>query len=84
VYTVPVPTTHPRHAITETPEVARALDLAAARWPDVPRSRLAALVLAEWASGPGGQAARDAALDALAGALPGIGAAYDRDEDWPA
>lgn len=35
-----VPTTRPRHQVTETPDVARALDLAARRWPDEPRSRL--------------------------------------------
>ncbi|HXH58358.1 hypothetical protein [Iamia sp.] len=79
-----MPTTHPRHAVTETPEVARALDLAAARWPDVPRSRLPTLVLADWADGPGSQAARDAALAQTEGALPGIGGLYDRGEDWPA
>lgn len=35
-----MPTTRPRHQVTETPEVARALDLAARRWPNEPRSRL--------------------------------------------
>lgn len=35
-----MPTTRPRHQVTETPDVARALDLAARRWPDEPRSRL--------------------------------------------
>ena len=35
-----MPTTRPRHQVTETPEVARALDLAAKRWPGVPRSKL--------------------------------------------
>lgn len=35
-----MPTTRPRHQITETPDVAHALDRAARRWPDEPRSRL--------------------------------------------
>ena len=35
-----MPTTRPRHQITETPEVAHALDLAARRWPREPRSKL--------------------------------------------
>lgn len=39
-YTVLVPTTRPRHQVTETPAVARAIDLAARRWPGEPRSKL--------------------------------------------
>lgn len=35
-----MPTTRPRHQVTETPAVARAIDRAAARWPGEPRSRL--------------------------------------------
>lgn len=35
-----MPTTRPRHQITETPEVMRALEVAARRWPDEPRSKL--------------------------------------------
>jgi len=35
-----MPTTRPRHQVTETPAVAAALDRAARRWPDEPRSRL--------------------------------------------
>ena len=35
-----MPTTRPRYQITETPDVARALDLAARRWPGEPRARL--------------------------------------------
>ncbi|MDQ2881150.1 MAG: hypothetical protein M3Y48_07870 [Actinomycetota bacterium] len=34
------PTARPRHQITETPDVAHALDLAARRWPSEPRSKL--------------------------------------------
>lgn len=35
-----MPTARPRHQVTDTPEVARALDLAARRWPGEPRSKL--------------------------------------------
>lgn len=35
-----MPTTRPRHHITETPAVAHALDIAARRWPTEPRSTL--------------------------------------------
>ncbi len=35
-----MPTTRPRYQVTETPDVARALDLAARRWPHEPRSKL--------------------------------------------
>jgi len=35
-----MPTTRPRHQITETPEVQHALDLAAQRWPRESRSKL--------------------------------------------
>ncbi|GAA3618876.1 hypothetical protein GCM10022199_24210 [Marihabitans asiaticum] len=35
-----MPTTRPRHQITETPAVARALDLAAQRWPGESRGQL--------------------------------------------
>lgn len=35
-----MPTARPRHTITETDEVARALDEAAERWPQEPRGRL--------------------------------------------
>ncbi|MFV1501324.1 hypothetical protein [Mycobacterium kansasii] len=35
-----MPTTRPRYQVTETPEVAQALDHAAKRWPGEPRSKL--------------------------------------------
>ncbi|MDQ3769142.1 MAG: hypothetical protein M3370_06665 [Actinomycetota bacterium] len=35
-----MPTARPRHTITETDEVARALDEAAERWPEESRGRL--------------------------------------------
>ncbi len=39
-YTFPVPTTRPRHYVTETDDLAAALDTAAIRWPDLSRSQL--------------------------------------------
>jgi hypothetical protein len=35
-----VPTTRPRHFVTETDDLAQALDAAAARWPDLSRPQL--------------------------------------------
>ena len=35
-----MPTIRPRHQVTETQDVARALDLAARRWPNETRSKL--------------------------------------------
>jgi hypothetical protein len=35
-----MPTARRRHQITETPEVARAIDRAALRWPGEPRAKL--------------------------------------------
>lgn len=35
-----MPTTRPRHFVTETDDLAAALDLAAHRWPDLTRSQL--------------------------------------------
>ncbi len=35
-----MPTTRPRYQVTETREVAKALDRAAKRWPGEPRSKL--------------------------------------------
>lgn len=39
-YTAPMPTVRPRHQITETADVGRALDIAARRWPHESRSKL--------------------------------------------
>ncbi|MBN2621773.1 MAG: hypothetical protein JXA83_00335 [Acidimicrobiales bacterium] len=46
-----MPTDRPRHTVTETEEVARALDAAARRWPEDRgrRSRLLQRVVREWA-----------------------------------
>lgn len=40
-----MPTARPRHQITETPAVARAIDRAARRWPNETRSKLLLLLV---------------------------------------
>ena len=77
-----VPTNRPRHAVTETPEVAAALDEAARRWPGVARAQLIPLVLKEWAEGARVERSNEA-LRRLVGAMPGASGFYKRDEDWP-
>jgi hypothetical protein len=42
-----VPTARPRYQVTETDEVARALDAAERRWPGEPRSRLLVRLIVE-------------------------------------
>jgi hypothetical protein len=82
-----MPTDLARHSITETPDVAAALDAAAAVWPGEPRGRLLRrLVLA------GGESVRvdsdnrrrmvDKWSGFLAGAYPENAAASLKDE-WP-
>jgi hypothetical protein len=89
-----MPTTRPRHLITETDQVANALDVAARRWPEDRHSR-AKLLLHLVEEGHRvliGEAderrqARLAAIRRTSGSLAGI---YDGDylerlrEDWPA
>ncbi|ANS79766.1 hypothetical protein SGUI_2370 [Serinicoccus hydrothermalis] len=87
-----MPTTRPRHQVTETPEVARALDLAARRWPDEPRSRLlvrlvtaGGLTLAEGHDEETGR--RLAAIGDTAGKYADAfadGYLSDLRDDWPA
>ncbi len=78
-----MPTVRPRYQVTETEDVADALDAAAVRWPGVPRSRLVPLALGEWVR-EHRPVARTSALKLLVGSLPGIGGLYDRRQDWPA
>jgi hypothetical protein len=88
-----VPTTRPRHVITETDEVARALDAAAKRWPE-DRDRRAKLVLRLLGEGYRalGEAAdqvaadRKEALRRTSGLLTGVyGPGYlgELRRDWP-
>lgn len=89
-----MPTHRPRHVITETDEVARALDIAAERWPDVRPNRTRLLVrLVEEGSRAVAQREEEAAArrrEAIArtsGALSGLyGPGYLNElrRDWPA
>ncbi len=79
-----MPTTRPRHPVTETDAIAEILDDAARKWPDVPRSRLIQLVIADWAAGGRSPSARADALKELVGSLPGSAELYDPQADWPA
>ncbi|HVW81787.1 MAG TPA: hypothetical protein VHB69_12695 [Mycobacteriales bacterium] len=89
-----MPTTRPRHVVTETDQLARALDDAARRWPEDrdSRSRLLLHLVEEGHRVVVGEAdsrrrARLAAIKRTSGSLAGV---YDGDylerlrEDWPA
>ena len=87
-----MPTARPRHVITETDDVARALDDAARRWPEErSRSKLVLRLLAEGhravkADHEDGVEARRAAVLRTSGALAGAyGPNYREDlrADWP-
>lgn len=90
-HTCVMPTTRPRYQVTETPEVARALDLAARRWPGETRSTLLLRLL----EAGGGALERDqhtaadthrAAVLASSGRYPeAFGPEYltGLREDWP-
>lgn len=86
-----MPTTRPRHQITETPSVAHALDVAERRWPSEPRSKLLLrLLLAGGAALEQGQddatRNRQDAIAASAGKYAdAFGADYLRElrQDWP-
>ena len=92
-YTQGMPTTRPRHVITETDDVARALDDAARRWPSerANRRKLLLRLMEEGHRAIGDHnessgAARRAALARTSGALTGsYGADYLKDlrADWP-
>ncbi len=79
-----MPTTRPRHPVTETDEIAAILDEASRRWPGVRRSLLIRLVMTDWVQGGRSPSARARAREQLAGSLPDSSDLYDRDEDWPA
>lgn len=87
-----MPTARPRHQITETPDVARAIDRAARRWPGEPRAKLllrlvdAGSAVLERERQDDAEAHRRA-VDASSGAYPD---AFPQDflrelrDDWPA
>ncbi len=86
-----MPTTRTRHFVTESDEVAQALDAAALRWPGLSRAQLIVRLILE-AHATAEQSRneriqrRRAAIRASAGALSGV---YGPDylerlrEDWP-
>jgi hypothetical protein len=87
-YPAVMPTSRRRYQITETDEVARALDAAARHWPDEPRSRLVVRAIAA-----GGHALEDAARQRRAAIArvagkhsDDYGPGYLRElrKDWPA
>lgn len=86
-----MPTTRPRFQVTETPEIRRALDIAARAWPEASRSELVLRLFlrgAEAIDAEQGQrrAKRRHAIDASAGSLD---VAYEPGElerlrsEWP-
>ena len=78
-----MPTTRPRHPVTETDEISEVLDEASRKWSDVPRRKLIRLIMLDWARGGRSPAARARARDSLIGSLPGSSSLYDSSEDWP-
>jgi hypothetical protein len=88
-----MPTTNRRHAITETDDIASALEVAAKTWPDLagkPGVLLRRLILLGRNTLVHDRAkandAREQSIDATAGALAGVfGPDYLRElrEDWP-
>lgn len=86
-----MPTTRPRYQITETDEVARALDAAAARWPGEPRSKLVVRLILENGADVAEVSAeetarRRAALDAIGDRFRGMYPPGYREElrnEWP-
>ncbi len=86
-----MPTTRRRHQVTETPDVARALDLAARRWPHETRSKLLVRLVqaggSALAEGRTEEARhRLAAIDATSGKYADLFSdnyLADLREDWP-
>jgi hypothetical protein len=83
-----MPTTRPRHLVTETDELAAALDDAARRWPGLSRSQLLArLAIEGHHASLAAREQRIAEIRAAAGTLTGV---YDQDDrghsrdEWPA
>jgi hypothetical protein len=84
-----VPTDRPRHTLTETDELAHALDVAADRWPEDRgrRTRLLLRVVRDWARQSDAEAERHrSAILATSGAMAGVfppGYLDDLRGEWP-
>lgn len=86
-----MPTTRPRHLVTETDELSEALDAAAHRWPDLSRGQLVARLAVEGHRAAASEHARrrEQRLTELrkhSGALTGVYDASDRERlrnEWP-
>lgn len=84
-----MPTVRPRHPITETDEISRALDTARRAWPelsDKPTALLRRLILAGERSIDDRTTRRHRAIDTTAGSLAGTfapGYLDDLRQDWP-
>lgn len=90
-YTRSVPTTRPRHLVTETDEVKGALDAAASRWPGLSRSQLLVRLALEGHRSNRSTMEREnhrrlELVNRHAGALTGVygpGAVDEMRADWP-
>lgn len=86
-----MPTARPRYQVTETDEVARALDAAQHRWPGEPRSRLLVRLITDNARAVSDlneeeSARRLRVLNDVAGSFPGLSQPGWREElrnEWP-
>ena len=91
-YTHLVPTSRHRYQVTETDEVAHALDAAERRWPGEPRARLIVRLVTENGEAIGKvndaeTARRVAAVEAIAGTFPGLSnpsLLKELRDEWPA
>jgi len=88
-----MPTTRPRHVVTETDDIAAALDLAVKRWPEIAdsRSRLLVALVKEGAKRVEEQEEsalekRLRAINELSGSMSGVfppGYLEELRKDWP-
>ena len=90
-----MPTTRPRHSVTETDELAKALDRAAQRWPDDRhhRARLLVRIVEDWHADHDDQAERQATIERQLAAIDEFAGKFghyyppgyleELREDWP-